>query len=123
MIRAYSVVGAAPKPLLSCTSVKLTPSIWFENSPLTIQEAGLAGVPVIASDLGAMPELVDDGVNGLLFEARNADDLRAKMKRLLDEEDLLPRLRSRARRSAKDLDESAAEREEIYRAVLAEGAV
>lgn len=62
--------------VLSEIDVLVVPSIWLENSPLVIQEAFLAGVPVITSNLGGMKELVTDGVNGFLFEANNAKSLR-----------------------------------------------
>ena len=60
-------------------SYLLVPSICYENFPLTVVEAYANGLPVIASRLGAMAELVRDGATGLLFEAGNADDLAAKM--------------------------------------------
>jgi glycosyltransferase involved in cell wall biosynthesis len=41
------------------------PSIWWENSPMVIQEAFVAGKPVICSDIGGMAEKVTPGVNGL----------------------------------------------------------
>lgn len=44
------------------------PSLWYEGLPLTMVEAFSAGTPVIASNHGAMAELINDGVNGLLFE-------------------------------------------------------
>jgi glycosyltransferase involved in cell wall biosynthesis len=45
----------------------VVPSIWWENSPLVIQEAFLHGRPVICSDIGGMAEKVTDRVNGLHF--------------------------------------------------------
>jgi glycosyltransferase involved in cell wall biosynthesis len=60
-------------------SYLLVPSICYENFPLTVVEAFANGLPVIASRLGAMAELVRDGATGLLFEAGNADDLAEKM--------------------------------------------
>jgi glycosyltransferase involved in cell wall biosynthesis len=54
----------------------VVPSIWFENAPLVILEALLSGVPVIASDIGGMKELVRDGENGFRFPAGSAADLR-----------------------------------------------
>ncbi|MFQ5354132.1 MAG: glycosyltransferase family 4 protein, partial [Thermodesulfobacteriota bacterium] len=65
--------------VLSEIDVLVVPSIWFENSPLTIHEAFLSGIPVITSDLGGMAELVDDNVSGLVFKTGDADDLREKM--------------------------------------------
>ena len=56
------------------------PSIWYENLPRTLVEAYANGLPVIASRLGALPELVEDGVTGLLFEPGNAQDLARKMQ-------------------------------------------
>ncbi len=57
----------------------VVPSICFENFPVAIVEAFACGLPVIASRLGAMAEIVRDGETGLLFEAGNADDLARKM--------------------------------------------
>jgi glycosyltransferase involved in cell wall biosynthesis len=51
------------------------PSIWYENFPRTLVEAFGAGLPVIASRLGAMAELVEPGVTGLLFEPGDAREL------------------------------------------------
>jgi glycosyltransferase involved in cell wall biosynthesis len=48
------------------------PSTWWENSPLVIQEAFLAGRPPIVANIGGMREKVEDGVNGLHFTARNS---------------------------------------------------
>ena len=56
------------------------PSVWFEGFPLTVAEAFACGVPVIASWLGTMAEIVMDGENGLLFAAGDADELAAKVE-------------------------------------------
>src|SRR2546422_4052506 len=53
----------------------VVPSIWWENSPLVIQEAFLHGRPVICSGIGAMAEKVTDGVNGLHFRPGDAESL------------------------------------------------
>jgi glycosyltransferase involved in cell wall biosynthesis len=51
------------------------PSIWYENFPRTLLEAFANGLPVIASRLGALSELIEHGRTGLLFEPGSADDL------------------------------------------------
>jgi glycosyltransferase involved in cell wall biosynthesis len=51
------------------------PSVWYENFPRTLVEAYASGLPVVASQLGAMSELVDHGRTGLLFEPGRAADL------------------------------------------------
>ena len=50
------------------------PSEWYEGMPLTIIEAFSSGLPVIASDLGAMQAMVADGKTGFLFEPYNKAD-------------------------------------------------
>ncbi len=54
------------------------PSEWYEGFPVTIAEAFACGVPVVASRLGAMQEIIEDGVTGLHFEAGDVQDLRRK---------------------------------------------
>lgn len=58
----------------------ILPSICYENFPRTIVEAFAAGLPVIASRIGAMAELVENGVTGLLFEPGDPRDLAEKVK-------------------------------------------
>lgn len=60
------------------------PSESFEGFPMVIAEAFAAGLPVLASRLGAMAEIVEDGVTGLHFEPGNPEDLAAKAKWLFD---------------------------------------
>ena len=60
--------------------VLVFPSEWYEGFPMTIAEAFACGVPVIASRLGAMQEIVEDGRTGLHFTPGDADDLAAKVE-------------------------------------------
>ena len=53
----------------------LVPSVCLETGPLVVLEAFAAGVPVIGSRLGGIAEMVQDGMDGLLFEAGNSKDL------------------------------------------------
>ena len=57
----------------------LMPSIWYETFGLVVIEAFSCGLPVIASRLGAMAELVADGRTGALFDASSAEDLARKI--------------------------------------------
>ena len=55
------------------------PSIWYENFPRTLVEAFACGLPVIASRIGALADLVTDGVTGLLFDPGNPRELTKKL--------------------------------------------
>jgi glycosyltransferase involved in cell wall biosynthesis len=61
--------------LMSQIDWVVVPSIWWENSPLVIQEAFMHGRPVICSDIGGMAEKVTHGVNGLHFAVGSVDQL------------------------------------------------
>ncbi|MCZ8109179.1 MAG: glycosyltransferase, partial [Burkholderiales bacterium] len=57
----------------------IVPSIWWENSPVVIQEALAIGKPVLCSRIGGMAEKVEDGVTGAYFEAGSASDLALRL--------------------------------------------
>jgi glycosyltransferase involved in cell wall biosynthesis len=61
--------------ILDEIDILIVPSTWLENSPLVIQEAFLAGIPVITSNIGGMKELITEGINGFLFEVGNIQSL------------------------------------------------
>jgi glycosyltransferase involved in cell wall biosynthesis len=70
------------KKYLQKTKALVVPSLAWENLPYVILEAMASGKPVIASDLGGIPELVADGENSYLFKAGDAKDLAEKIKKL-----------------------------------------
>jgi glycosyltransferase involved in cell wall biosynthesis len=70
--RVYSLMGGA--------AVILVPSLWYEGFPRVIVEAYAKGTPVVASDLGALAELVHDGRTGLRFRPGDPEDLAAKVE-------------------------------------------
>ncbi len=74
------------------------PSECYENMPLTIVESLANGIPVITTDLGAMKELIEDNVTGLLFKARDSDDLIKKIKFLTDNRKLYDEMKVSARK-------------------------
>jgi len=71
----YATMGAA--------QALIFPSIWYEGQPRTIVESLAKGTPVLASRLGAMPEMVADGRTGFLFEPGNPEDLARQARVLL----------------------------------------
>lgn len=93
--------------------VLIVPSLWFENSPLTIHEAFMFGVPVITSNIGGMAELVEDGRTGLHFEVGNAEDLRRKIQFCIDSPAEVERMAQNIPK-VKSIQENVQELEEIY---------
>lgn len=103
--------------LLQQADVLVVPSIWYENSPNTIAEAFAHGVPVIASNLGGMAELIQHEGNGLLFTAGDAESLATQLRRLRDTPTLLSKLQQGIQ-PFKSVDEEIDEIEGYYAAVL-----
>lgn len=85
--------GRLPNDLIAermaAAHVFVLPSICPENQPVTITEAMASGVPVIASRIGGIPELVADGISGWLFEPGNDEDLALRLMGYLDQPALL----------------------------------
>lgn len=73
------------------------PSIWEENAPLVVREALLHGMPVIASNLGGVPEVVEDGINGYLFDPFKEGDLLKIIEQILENPTLLQTVTTGAR--------------------------
>lgn len=65
---------------LSRSCLLILPSLCFEGFPMVIREAFALGVPVAASRLGSMPDIVDDGKNGVLFTPGDPRDLLQKIQ-------------------------------------------
>jgi glycosyltransferase involved in cell wall biosynthesis len=94
-----TITFAGPYPntevgrVLNELDVTVVPSVWYENRPAVILEAFAMGTPVIAAKIGGITELIQHGQNGLLFEVGREAELAKQLQRLLDEPDLLARLR------------------------------
>ena len=64
------------------------PSRWYDPSPLLLYNALSRGKPALATEMGSQPEIVTDGVDGLIFRAGDARDLAEKIRRLIDQPEL-----------------------------------
>jgi glycosyltransferase involved in cell wall biosynthesis len=100
--------------------VLVVPSLWLENSPLVIHEALMAGLAVVGSNIGGIPGLIRDNVNGLLVQPGSVEALAAALRTLAADRGLLDRLR-RAPHRIKRIEDDAAEWEQRYAAVVGEG--
>jgi glycosyltransferase involved in cell wall biosynthesis len=75
--------GAEKDALLRNSLCLVLPSEWYENFPVVALEAYAAAKPVIASNVGSLPYVVEEGRNGFLFEPRNPEDLATKIRALM----------------------------------------
>ena len=98
--------------------VLVVPSTWYENSPTTILLAFAAGVPAIASDVPGVSEIVRDGTNALLFKMGDAGQLADRMRSVVEDVQLLSRLRDNAEglRTVEDSIDEALELYDFFRA-------
>lgn len=102
--------------ILAQHDVLVVPSLCEETFSLVTREALQAGLPVIAARRGALPEVIRDGVNGLLFEPENADDLRRCLERLRTDTRLREQL-TPASTPMRDPQVYAQDMEAVYEAV------
>ena len=72
--------------------VLVLPSIWFENAPLTLNEAAISGTPILVSDRGGMLEFVRNNNYGWTFKLGDSRDLAEKIHKLADDPALVPTL-------------------------------
>ena len=83
------VLGAVPPSRvaaeLRAAAVAVLPALWWENCPMAVLEAAAGGVPMVASAVGGVPELVDDGRTGLLVPPGDAAALAGALTRLLSD--------------------------------------
>ena len=82
------ISGAALQRLIEKAEFSVYPSQWYENCPFSVMESQIYGTPVIASDIGGIPELIEDGYTGELFESADKAQLEEKIKRLWTQPEL-----------------------------------
>jgi glycosyltransferase involved in cell wall biosynthesis len=100
----------------------VVPSVWWENSPLVIQEAFHFGRPVICSDIGGMAEKVEAGVNGLHFRAGDPTSLASVIEDAADDPALWERLRANIK-PVYTMDEHVKKLTVLYEDLLNEEAI
>jgi glycosyltransferase involved in cell wall biosynthesis len=90
-----------------------------ENYPFVIREILQLGVPVVASDVAGVPEIIEDGVNGRLFRCGDAAELARVLREIADNPESIARLRGGIR-PQKTIESDAEELESHYRSLLRE---
>lgn len=100
------IMGRRPRvetlAIIGGATCLIMPSVWYETFGRSLMEAFAVGTPVVASWLGAMTELVQEGRTGTLFEAGNATALAAAVNGLAAAPERLARMRAAARQEFLD---------------------
>lgn len=99
------VTGEALRNLIAGAAFSLYPSEWYENCPFSVMESQAYGTPMIASDLGGIPELLQNDVTGELFPAGDAKALREKIGKLWERPELCEAYRKNCKRIKFDTSE------------------
>ncbi len=79
----------------------VVPSIWYENCPYSVLETLAIGKPIVGSNIGGIPELVQNEKTGLLFEPNSVEDLSNKMKILFEDDERASQYGKHAKEFAK----------------------
>lgn len=85
--------GEAIETLIREARFSICPSEWYENCPFSVMESQMYGTPVLGAAIGGIPELIDAGSSGELFESGNGDELQRKIKELWTDREKLERYR------------------------------
>ena len=104
--------------IISNYNLLCLPSVICEMSPLVIQEAFAAGVPVLASNVYGNAEQIKDGENGWLFKFNDSNDLKNKLQLLINEPLLIEKARQHIT-PVKSFETVADEHEKLYKEILA----
>jgi len=86
--------------ILACCDLFVLPS-WAEGLPNSVLEAMAAGLPIVSTSVGGIPELIEDGVSGLLVSPKDSHALATAILRLLRDEQLAKRLAQSAQAQAR----------------------
>mgnify|MGYP000674753910 CR=1 FL=1 len=74
--------GEALEKLIREARFSIYPSEWYENCPFSVMESQMYGTPVLGADIGGIPELIQVGKTGELFESGDSDELKSKIQKL-----------------------------------------
>lgn len=101
-------------------SIVVVPSVWVETFGIVILEAMSAGRPVIGTNVGGIPEIIDDEVNGFLVEPQNPEQIAEKVIKLFLDGKLLKELGRSARKKAEEfsVEKHVEKLEKVYEEII-----
>lgn len=100
--------------VMSNISVLVVPSVYYDNFPLVVLMGLAYKTPVIGSDIGGIPEIVQDGKNGFLFKPGRSDELASLIERIAAKPKIIQNLQENIV-SPRRVEEEALDYENIYR--------
>lgn len=83
------LTGERLRDTISKARISIFPSVCYENCPFSVIESQMYGTPLIAANIGGVPEIIKDGETADLFESGNADDLQEKILKLWNDRERL----------------------------------
>ena len=107
--------GAGVRELMAEASTLVVPSLWLEGFPMVMVEAMSLGLPVIASGIGSLPEIVQDGITGMLTPPGDAGQLVRTLARF---EQLSPAQKEAMRAAARERSLSVFGEEANYKTLM-----
>lgn len=116
--RFYGTVSSeVVRNLQDHSRIQCVPSVWPENSPIVVYEALTAGIPIVASNIGGIPDLVRQGKDGILVKPANDEALTEAMIALLSDDNKCLELSRSAYRHAQEftMEQHAKDIKAIYR--------
>ncbi len=102
--------GKELRDIIEKAAFTVLPSEWSENCPFTVMESETLLTPVLGADIGGIPELIDEGVTGMLFESGNAEELTEKIAYLHANKELCAKMSENCSKITYDTVETYAEK-------------
>ncbi|MBP2027199.1 glycosyltransferase involved in cell wall biosynthesis [Acetoanaerobium pronyense] len=88
--------------LIGKAKLSVLPTQWYENCPMSILESFMLGTPVIGSEIGGVPELIRNEIDGFLFEPKDKNGLKEAILKALRDDDLLKSMSKSAKERLED---------------------
>ncbi len=106
--------------LLTKMNIAVVPSLWYDNGPAVVYECFNYSIPIIGSNIGGIPDLVNHGSNGMLFEPGNIDELMSILQLLIKDLALLENLERGAFAASRNYDiaDHVSKLEKIYQSMI-----
>jgi len=102
--------GKALEKLIREAQFSIYPSEWYENCPFSVMESQMYGTPVLGARIGGIPELIEEGRTGELFESRNVEDLKNKILGLWEKREKIEKYNKNCKRIKFDTIEEYVEK-------------